>query len=99
MTWTSFLVSHLTVLFCFDVKQSRICCVFVCVCVCVCGTCTFRAYFGCETGQASLFGTRYSLSKSDQIAVPVSSRTAAVRVVNGCSLIAGRYKGSNRGKK
>ena len=59
MTWNSSLVSHLTALFSFDVKQSRICCVFVCVCVC--GISNFLAYFGCETGQASLFGTLYSV--------------------------------------
>ena len=87
MTWNSFLVSHLTALFSFDVKQSRICCVFVCVCVCVCvELLTFVHTLDVKQGRRlySVLSIRYSLSKSDQIAVPVSSRMAAVRVVNGC---------------
>ena len=58
-------------------------CVYVCVCV---ELLTFVHTLDVKQGRRlySVLSIRYSLSKSDQIAVPVSSRMAAVRVVNVC---------------
>ena len=59
----------------------------LCVCVYVCvELLTFVHTLDVKQGMRlySVLSIRYSLSKSDQIAVPVSSRMAAVRVVNVC---------------
>ena len=60
-------------------------CVCVCMCVCV-ELLTFVHTVDVKQGRRiySVLSIRYSLSKSDQIAVPVSSRMAAVRVANVC---------------
>ena len=58
-------------------------CVYVCACV---ELLTFVYTLDVKQGRRlySVLSIRYSLSKRDQIAVPVSSRMAAVRVVNVC---------------
>ena len=69
------------------------CVLCVCVCVCVCVPSHFRSYFPCKEKLPCVCvcvcvcakGIHLlSMAKRDQIAVLVSSRMAAVRMVNVC---------------